>query len=196
MLSIFLSFWCKLFSFNTFYSITILPDIPVPRHFSLFHRDFCDFSDSFFDHAKHYCVIKLILKCYKYLNEHRKKNIMFNVYLICVCFKYTKFKNTFHELKNFKCCSGISLIFFLCGTFFFAHIYIFKSNTEPFLTFIYNSYQSPQVYLFFAFSEIKMRTLMLIILSILIYLSSAKPVFGPIGVVEKHKIAKMLQNEQ
>ncbi|CAA80177.2 uncharacterized protein CELE_K11H3.5 [Caenorhabditis elegans] len=41
-----------------------------------------------------------------------------------------------------------------------------------------------------------MRTLMLIILSILIYLSSAKPVFGPIGVVEKHKIAKMLQNEQ
>ncbi|EFP09252.1 hypothetical protein GCK72_009532 [Caenorhabditis remanei] len=39
-------------------------------------------------------------------------------------------------------------------------------------------------------------TLLLIILSILIFFSSAKPVFGPIGVAEKHKIAKMLQNEQ
>ncbi|CAP29486.1 Protein CBG09963 [Caenorhabditis briggsae] len=39
-------------------------------------------------------------------------------------------------------------------------------------------------------------TLLLIIFSILILFSSAKPVFGPIGVAEKHKIAKMLESEQ
>lgn len=39
-------------------------------------------------------------------------------------------------------------------------------------------------------------TSLLILLSLIVSFSVAKPVFGPIGVAEKHKIAKMLESEQ